>query len=221
MWPVWNQRTWDDGTYQYRRTRVLFFIYHDLAQKPIPPPGATLTPEQKAKYDAAPVARRTNLWPLFTYWTDGRGRRQLQIVSPLEVFLPANEPTRLIYSPFFALYRYEQDGPYHIRHSLLWNFITYRREPGLREFHLGPLYSGEHVGYYKRYALFCGVLGLQKNSYKGGWRPFVFKFKSLQRQLAEQDKKQAAEAAPRVAIAQEPAATDPLPRDYPQVRQRM
>ena len=212
LWPVWNRLSWNDDNYRYRRTRFLFLFYHDITQKPLPWPG--ITPEQKAKLDAAPPARRTNLWPLFTYWSDGLGRRQFQLLSPLEVFLPANEPTRLIYTPFFALYRYEQAAPGHYRHSLLWNFITCRREPGLAEFHLGPLYSGERVGDYKRRALFCGVLGLQKTPGKG-WRPFAFKFKTLQRQLAEKNQQTAAQTAAQTTVAQT------TPRDYPQVRRRM
>jgi len=208
LWPLWNRQDWNDGTWQYRRTRLCFFLYHDTAQKPLPWPG--ITPGEKTKLDASPPARRTNLWPLFTYWTDGHGRRQFQTLSPLEVFLPDNEPTRLIYSPLFALYRYEQDAPGHYRHSLLWNFITYRREPGLAEFHLGPLYSAERVGDYKRHALFHGVLGMTKTPGKN-WRPFAFKFKSLQRQLAEKDRQTAAQTS----IAQT------TPRDYPKVRQRM
>jgi len=211
MWPVWNRQTWDDDNYRYRRTRFLFLFYHDITQKPLPWPG--ITPEQKTALDAAPPARRTNIWPLCTYWADGHGRRQFQILSPLEVFLPTNEPTRIIYSPFFALYRYEQAAPGHYRHSFLWNFVTYRREPDLREFHLGPLYSGERVGDNKRRALFCGVLGVQKMSGEN-WRPFAFKFKNLQRQLAEKARQNQLTAAPSLAL-------ETPPRDYPQVRRRM
>ena len=211
LWPLWSRLAWDDGDYQYRRTRFCFLLYHDITQKPLPRPD--LTPAQKTALDAAPPARRTTLWPLFTYWTDGRGRRQLQILSPLEVFLPANEPTRLIYTPLFALYRYEQAAPGHYRHSFLWNFVTYRREPDLREFHLGPLYSGERVGDNKRRALFCGVLGVQKMSGES-WRPFAFKFKNLQRQLAEKAQQNQLTAAPTLAL-------ETPPRDYPQVRRRM
>ena len=224
MWPLWNQEAWNDGTWQFTKKRLFFFLYHDITQKPLPWPG--ITPEQKTKLAASSPARRANIWPLFSYWTDGHGHRQLQIPSPLEAILPDSEPMRQIYSPIFSLYRYEQAAPGHTRHSLLWNFITHRREPDLREFHLGPLYSGERVGLHKRRAIFCGVLGMQKTPEKG-WRPFAFKFKSLQRQLAEKEQKARIESGARIAEDPAPPPEPPpkpapeLPRDYPRVRQRI
>lgn len=208
LWPLWNQSRMDDGVNSYERKRFFYFVYNSVAQKRVAPPEATAA--QKAAIEAQPPARRISVWPLFTYWTDGRGRKQLQALSPLEVFLPQNEPTRLVWTPLFALYKYEQEAPGHTRHSILWNFITHRREPGLREFHIGPLYSGERVGDSKRRALFGGLIGMQKIPPQG-WRPFVCNFKSLQRQIHGADME--------VAEAKSAPAAQPQ-RPYPKVRQR-
>ncbi|MDR1010169.1 MAG: hypothetical protein LBM04_03395, partial [Opitutaceae bacterium] len=230
LWPLWNQSRLDDGVNTYARKRLLYFIYNDIAQKPTAPPEAT--PAQKAAIEAQPPARKTTLWPLFTYWTDGRGRKQLQALSPLEVFFPQNEPMRLVWTPLFALYRYEQEAPGHVRHSLLWNLVTHRREPGLRQFHLGPLYSGERVGNAKRRALLGGLIGMQKIPPQN-WRPFAFNFKTLQRQLAEASQTPPSTApapapatapststAPATQTTANDAPTPPRPRPYPKVRTR-
>ncbi|MDF9827458.1 hypothetical protein M2447_001551 [Ereboglobus sp. PH5-10] len=212
MWPLWNHKRTDDTVNSHVRKRFFYFLYNSVSQKPLVPPGAT--PAQKAAIDAIKPARKISLWPFYTYWTDGRGRKQLQALSPFEVFLPQNEPTRLIYTPLFALYRYEQEAPGRTRHSFLWNVITHRREPGLREFHVGPIYSGERVGGHKRRALFRGVVGAQKTP-GIGWRPFAFRFKSLQRQLAEASNPAAAAPAKPARVS-----TTPPMETYPKVRTR-
>jgi hypothetical protein len=162
MWPLWKHSLWTDGQDAYERRQFAYFLYHSTSQQNLARP-------------APRPANKTTVWPLFTSWSDGAGRRQIQAPSPLEVFLPANEPARLAWSPLFALYRYEQAAPGAFRHSLLWNLVTCRREPGVREFHLGPLYSAHSNAGYKRHALLNGVAGLDRRPDRG-WRPFLLKF---------------------------------------------
>jgi hypothetical protein len=163
LWPLWKHGLWHDGQNAYERRQFAFFLYHSTWQQSFARP-------------APRPANKTTVWPLYTSWSDGAGRRQVQALSPLEVFLPTNEPTRLIWSPLFALYRYEQAAPGVFRHALLWNLVTCRREPGVREFHLGPLYSAHGNAGYKRHALLNGVAGLDRRPDRG-WRPFFFKFR--------------------------------------------
>lgn len=163
LWPLWKHMLWSDGQNAYERHQALFFLYHSTRQQSLGQP-------------APRPANKTTVWPFCTTWSDGAGRRQIQALSPLEVFLPTNEPVRLIWSPLFALYRYEQAAPGAFRHSLLWNFVTYRREPDVREFHLGPLYSAHGNAGYKRHALLNGVVGLDRRPDRG-WRPFLLKFR--------------------------------------------
>jgi hypothetical protein len=163
MWPLWKHSLWGDGQNAYERRQFLFFLYHSTRQ-------------QSFDHPAPRPAGKTSVWPLYTSWSDGAGRRQLQVLSPFEVFLPMSEPVRLIWSPLFALYRYEQAAPGAFRHSLLWNLVTCRREPGVSEFHLGPLYSAHSNAGYKRHALLNGVAGIDRRPDRG-WRPFLLKFR--------------------------------------------
>ena len=116
------------------------------------------------------------MWPLATVWDNGAVRKQVQALSPLEVFFPHNETIRTVYSPLFALYRYDRSSAEDSRHSLLWNLVTWKRAPQQREFHLGPILGIEKRAKEKRFALLAGVIGADRTATRG-WRPFLFKFK--------------------------------------------
>lgn len=163
-WPVWRHQTWTDGPLTHTKRQVLFFLYNDVEQRSATNPGL-------------PSAHRTHLWPLLSYWDNGAGRRQVQALSPLEVFFPNNETVRLAYSPLFAIYRYNRAGPQEVQHSLLWNLVTYRRHPDSSEFHLGPLFSTEREGAGQRYAVGNGLLALERQADTGRWRFSFFDFK--------------------------------------------
>jgi hypothetical protein len=163
LWPFWRQRVSDEGSLIQTKRQLLYFVYNDTLQR-----STTST-------TAAP-AHKTHLWPLYTSWDNGAGRRQIQALSPLEVFFPHNETVRIVYNPLFALYRYDRTPAGQSRHSLLWNFITWRREPQTREFHFGPLLGIQKNPTQKRFALLGGVLGIDRKEGRG-WRPFLFKFK--------------------------------------------
>jgi hypothetical protein len=163
LWPVWRERISDEGPIIQTKRQILYFVYNSTEQR-------------SATSASAARAHKTHLWPLFTSWNNGAGRRQIQALSPLEVFFPHNETIRTVYSPLFALYRYEQSSPEKSRHSLLWNLVTWKRAPEHREFHLGPLLGIEKRSREKRVALLAGVIGLDRTA-KRGWRPFLFKFK--------------------------------------------
>ncbi len=173
MWPLWRRVTWTDAGLDHERRQFLYFLYNDNLQR-----SAT-------RADLA-GARKTHVWPLLTYWNNGAGRRQWQVLSPFEVFFPHNEPVRLAWSPFFALYRYDRRGPGESRHSLLWDGVTYhRQDEGRRSaFHLGPLFSNESGPEGKRIALGNGLLGLKRTAGTGGWRLFFGEFKPRARPAA-------------------------------------
>jgi len=90
--------------------------------------------------------------------------------------LPNSENLRLLWSPLFALYRYEQRAPGESRSSFLFDLITWRREPARREFHFGPLLSSETTPAAARIALAGGLLGLKRTSNGSSWHPFWFDF---------------------------------------------
>jgi hypothetical protein len=165
LWPLWREEKWTDGGLVQTKTQVLYFLY--WSQR-----------ERSAAHPALAPALKTHLWPLFSYWDNGAGRRQLQVFSPLEVFFQDNEPVRLAYSPLFALYRYDRHAPDDARVSFLWDAITWRRSPGRREFHLGPLLGVESGPGRRRIALVCGLIGLKRSAEGHSWRLFLFDFSS-------------------------------------------
>jgi hypothetical protein len=165
LWPVFRQEKWEDQGIAQTKTQFVFFLYWSLR-------------EHSAAHPSLPSAQKTHVWPLLSYWDNGAGHRQLQILSPLEVFFQDSEPMRLAYSPLFALYRYERFAPGDTRGSFLWDAITWRRSPARREFHLGPILSVETSPVRRRIALGCGLIGLKRSPEKDHWRLFLFDFSS-------------------------------------------
>lgn len=164
LWPLWRQARWRDGAIDQTRTQVLYALYHDSLQRSVANPEST--------------ARKTHVWPLFSYWDNGAGRRQVQALSPFEVFLPHNETVRQAWSPLFALYRYDRAADGAVRHALLWDGVTYRRGAGTdgTEFHLGPLLGVTGRGDARRIAFGRGLFGLKREPGGGRWRPFFGEF---------------------------------------------
>lgn len=159
LWPLWHQRSWTEAGLQHERRQFLYFLYYSNVQHRPGQPGAR--------------AEKTHLWPLVSVWDNGAGRRQAQFPSPLEVFFPNNEHIRLTWSSLFSLYRYDQQAPGEVRHSLLWDGVTYERSAaaGTREFHLGPLLSVERNREERRWTLFK-LFGLRRRADGSGWRLF-------------------------------------------------
>lgn len=165
MWPFYRQEKWTESGLAHRKTQFLYVLYWSHQQR-------------SASNPQLAAAEKRHIWPLYSSWDNGAGRRQFQILSPVEVWLPNSENTRLLWSPLFALYRYDQRDPHHTRTSLLFDFITWRREPTRHEFHLGPIFSTETTPKTGRIAFAGGLLGV-KCSTSGGWRPFWFDFSPI------------------------------------------
>lgn len=127
-WPFWHQTRWVDGDLAQSKTQFFYFLYWSLDQTSVSRPGLA-------------SAYKRHLWPLLSVWDNGAGSRQVQFPSPLEVFFPDNPDIRQSWTPLFALFRYDRrpDGESHS--SILWNAVTWRRDPsgGLAELHVGPL----------------------------------------------------------------------------------
>jgi hypothetical protein len=163
LWPLFRREQWTDGGLAEAKTQVLYFLFWSLR-------------ERSTNNPALPSAEKTHFWPLVSYWDNGAHHRQLQLLSPLEVFFQDNEPVRRAYSPLFSLYRYEQFAPTDTQTSILWNAVSLRRSPGRREFHLGPLFSVDTGSGPARVSLLSGLIGLKRDAAEGSWKPFVFDF---------------------------------------------
>jgi hypothetical protein len=163
VWPLYRHAEWADAGIAQEKNQLLYFLYWSQTQRSLTNP-------------AAAPAHKTHVWPLFSSWDNGAGRRQVQLLSPLEVFFPTNDPIRQLYTPLFALYRYDRQDAATSRHSLLWNAVTWRRSATDREFHVGPLFSVQAGAGQQRIALGNGVLGLTRRPGTRVWRLFLFDF---------------------------------------------
>lgn len=156
-WPIYRRERWTDEGITQTKRQVLFFLYYSLDQK-------------SAANPALPHADKTHLWPLFSKWDNGAGRRQFQLFSPFEVFFPNNDKVRQVWTPLAAIYRYDQPSPGFSRTSFFWNAITWRRSPKDREFHLGPLLSVERDSSEKRVAIANGLVSFHRDAESKRWR---------------------------------------------------
>ena len=166
FWPLARHAEWSEEGVDRSRSQFLYFLYWHESQR-------------AAGRSDGPYATLTHVWPLFSHWEDGRGRRQWQFPSPLEVFLPGNVKVRQAWSPLFALARHEERPGGGGRTSLLWDAITWesRPEENRSELHLGPLFSSAREGDARRLALGNGLLGFERKA-RGGWKFFALRFSS-------------------------------------------
>jgi hypothetical protein len=164
VWPLLRMADWTDASVTRQRTQFLYFLYWSEEQR-------------RAGRPEVAAASLTHVWPLFSEWDSGAGRRQWQFPSPLEVFFPGNEKVRLAWSPFFSLVRHDQRAPGDTRTSLLWNAVTWEKSAaGERsEFHLGPLLGVTRQAGEKRIAIGRGLFGFRRSA-ETGWRMFWLDF---------------------------------------------
>lgn len=163
LWPLIRQETWTSAGLAHEKQQFLWFFYWSHEQR-------------SATNPALPRAHKTHLWPLFSAWDNGAGRRQGQFPSPLGVFFPTNEKVRVLYEPLFALYRYDQRAPDDVRHAFFWRALTWRRSDQESEFHLlGPVLGSRRDAAGARLSLLHGLIGLRKSTGKN-WRLFLFDF---------------------------------------------
>ena len=165
LWPLVRSANWNDQGIERKRTQFLYFVYWNE--------------EQRVGPRAAPAtAELTHLWPLYSNWQDGAGRRQWQVCSPLDVFFPQIDKVNNTWSPLFAIARYDQRTPGDTRTSLLWNFVTWeqhvRESEG--EFHLGPLLGVVTGPREQRVAIGNGLFGMKRTPGERAWRAFLFDF---------------------------------------------
>ena len=163
IWPFVKQLKWEDPGVAQTRTQFLYLLYWSQRQRSLTNPHA------------AP-ADRTHIWPLFSKWDNGAGKKQFQLFSPFDVFFPDNGHVRETWTPFFALYRYDQRNPGDKNWSLLWNLMTWHHTYGEKEFHLGPLFSVQSRAESQRVAIGNGLFGWKRKPGEKGSHWFWFDF---------------------------------------------
>jgi len=169
MWPLVRRAQWNDNGLAETKTQLLWFLYWSHEQR-------------SARHPELPAAEVRHIWPLYSGWDNGAGRRQWQVLSPFEVFFPGNEKVRQTWTPFAALVRHDQRAPGDTRTSLLWNAVTWERRASEQssEFHLGPLLSVDRHADSRRIALGNGLLSWKCGPRGAGWRFFWLDFPAKQ-----------------------------------------
>jgi len=142
LWPVYKYNRAKLDPLDRTRVRIAFFLYSDTIDR---------NTETKAS------ARRTYLWPFFTKHTDFVGNSRLQVLAPLEPFVPGSHKIPRDYSPLWSVWRQETSPRRGTSsESLLWNL--YRRDtgPGMKkvsilfglfQYHSGPDGAGTRLFY--------------------------------------------------------------------------
>lgn len=116
LWPIWKYNRIQSAPLDRERTRIFFFLYSGVIER------NTETGQHR---------QRTDLWPLFTAKKDLNGNERLQILAPVEPFLPNNKSIERDYAPFWSLWRTEKNPKEGTRsHSLLWNLYRKDVRPG-------------------------------------------------------------------------------------------
>lgn len=112
LWPFIQKKSWQENAVDIYQEQFLYFIFWHQEQK-------------SSKYPNF-LVQKTHFWPIYSYWNNGQGRKQIQMLSPFEVFFPNNDMVRDIYTPLFALYRYDENNG-NVKQSFLFQLFQEER----------------------------------------------------------------------------------------------
>ena len=112
LWPLIKHQRWEEHGVDIQQEQFMYFIFWHQEQK-----------DCKTKKF---LARKTHFWPFYSYWENNQGCKQLQMLSPFEVFFQGNKVVQDVYTPLFSLYRYNENS-YGVEQSFLFNMFREKR----------------------------------------------------------------------------------------------
>jgi hypothetical protein len=122
LWPVYKYNRLHSAPLDRARTRICFFIYSDTVVK---------------NTETARTKRQIDLLPLFTWHREFEGSSRLQVLAPLEPFLPNNSGVERNLSPLWSVWRAEKNpGTGAASQSLLWNLYRHDATQQTKKFSL-------------------------------------------------------------------------------------
>ena len=134
LWPVYKFNAVHSAPLDRRQTRILFFLFQNTTD--------TNTETGKG-------TRRVDLWPLLVYHRDFDGNSRLQLIAPVETFVPNNPWVERDWSPIWSFWRAENNVKTGASsQSLLWNLYRREKSPGTKnvsflfglfQYHSNPL----------------------------------------------------------------------------------
>lgn len=120
LWPLYTFKAIHSDPLDRKRTRILFYLFQNVREK---------------NTETGKNRRRVDFWPLFVYHRDFNGNNRLQIIAPLETFVPDNRGVERNWSPLWSIWRSE-NNPQTDAHSqsFLWNLYRHEKSPERKEF---------------------------------------------------------------------------------------
>jgi len=145
IWPIWKYNRTMAEPLDRERTRIFFFLYSDLIER---------------NTETSKHFRRVDFFPFFTFRKELDGRSRLQVLAPVEPFLPGNKSIERSYSPLWSLWRDERNPrTQESSQSLLWN-----------------LYRHEKTSTTTKNSLLFGLFQYEKAAEARSWRLFYVPF---------------------------------------------
>ena len=168
LWPIWKYNRTQAAPLDRERFRIFFFLYSDLIER---------------NTDTGKQFRRVDFFPFFTFRKEMDGRSRLQVLAPVEPFLPGNKSIERSYSPLWSIWRDEHNPRTQASSkSLLWNLYRFEKTPAVT-----------------KNSLLFGLFQYEKAAEARFWRFFYVPFG-----------KRPAEAAPAAPVPEsKPATTKP------------
>ncbi len=124
-WPIYKHNKVNAPPLLRERTRWMFFLYSN---------------QRDENTTTGKAAERSDFWPLFTHRKTADGGARLQVLAPIEPFLPASKSMDRNYSPVWSIWRSESNEKTgNASQSLLWNL--YRRETSPDRSHASWLFG--------------------------------------------------------------------------------
>lgn len=124
LWPGYSCETRTTPTWEYRRDRLLYFLYSDTRE----------SDPRSVESDR----RRIDFWPLFHYeYRDGVGH--FSTIALMEGFFPGNERIERSWAPLWRIYQLRWDQSGNEVTSFLWNLYWKEKRPEGIVWELFPL----------------------------------------------------------------------------------
>ncbi|MET3873983.1 hypothetical protein [Puniceicoccus vermicola] len=162
MWPLLKRRTWQTEQLNVSNWSFLYFLY-----------WAEFQTARDPNVDFS--ASKTYAWPWFSMGNNGQGRKQFQLFTPFQPWFKHNEVIRDVYSPLFAIYRYDGNSELDTwRHSFVFNLVTVEKKEVGHRFTLGPILdvrTGEEEG---GFSILHGLFGRKRVGDETDWKLFWF-----------------------------------------------
>jgi hypothetical protein len=115
IWPIYKYNRFHADPADRSRTRILFFLYSDV---------------RDMNTETGSWRHRVDFLPFYTFQRDFKGNRRLQILAPLEPFVPNNKSIDRDYAQLWSLWRSETNPKTKAAsQSLLWNLYRHESTP--------------------------------------------------------------------------------------------